>query len=45
MPPDYREMLRMRAAPLIAKHRLSGDQRLFAQAPKAPPEPAQPTLF
>ncbi|MCV7408695.1 radical SAM protein [Mycobacterium florentinum] len=46
LPPDYREMLRTRAAPLIAKHRLTGDQRPFSQAPQAvEPQPVQPTLF
>lgn len=48
LPADYRDMLRQRAAPLVAKHRLAGDRRLFT-APAAPvlaaaPEP-QPTLF
>jgi hypothetical protein len=39
-------MLRQRAAPLIAKHRLTGDQRPFRQAAKAvEPEVVQPTLF
>jgi DNA repair photolyase len=46
LPPSYRETLRERAAPLIAKHRLTGDRRPFPQAPKAAePEPIQPTLF
>ncbi|BBY21202.1 Rv2578c family radical SAM protein [Mycobacterium stomatepiae] len=46
LPPDYRERLRTRAAPLIAKHRLTGDQRPFSQAPKAAdPQPVQATLF
>src|SRR5580693_6755010 len=35
LPPSYREMLRDRAAPLIAKHRLAGDHRPFPQAPDA----------
>ncbi|HZC12322.1 MAG TPA: Rv2578c family radical SAM protein [Mycobacterium sp.] len=46
LPPSYREELRARAAPLVAKYRLGGDQRRFDAAP---PEPAvekpQPTLF
>ncbi|BBY00295.1 hypothetical protein MSEO_07940 [Mycobacterium seoulense] len=48
LPPGYREMLRERAAPLIAKYRLGGDQRSFRQpAPPArpEPEPLQATLF
>jgi DNA repair photolyase len=47
LPQDYRAMLRERAAPLIAKHRLAGDHRSFSQAASvAPaPEPVQPTLF
>lgn len=46
LPPDYRQMLRARAAPLIAKHRLTGDQRAFAQqARTVEPQPVQPTLF
>ncbi len=48
LPADYRDMLRRRAAPLVAKHKLAGDRRLFtAPAPvpaAAEPEP-QPTLF
>ena len=32
LPPSYREMLRERAAPLIAKYRLAGDHRPFPQA-------------
>jgi DNA repair photolyase len=48
LPADYRDMLRQRAAPLVAKHKLAGDRRLFTPAP--PPEPttqpaSQPTLF
>jgi hypothetical protein len=40
-------MLRERAAPLIAKHRLAGDHRPFSQAASvgSAPEPAAPTLF
>ena len=47
LPPDYREMLRDRAAPLVKKHGLGGDQRSFPRAFTAPAasEPAQPTLF
>ncbi len=47
LPQDYRAMLRQRAAPLIAKHRLAGDHRSFSQAVSvAPaPQPVQPTLF
>jgi DNA repair photolyase len=44
LPPDYRDMLRERAAPLIAKHRLAGDHRLFTR-PLSAAEPLQPTLF
>jgi DNA repair photolyase len=46
LPPSYRDELRMRAAPLIAKYGLGGDQRRFDAAP--PPrvaEASQPTLF
>lgn len=46
LPPSYRTELRMRAAPLIAKYGLRGDQR---QGDTAPPpriaETSQPTLF
>ena len=45
LPPSYREMLRKRAAPLIAKHRLAGDLRQFRQPAAATSEPVQPTLF
>jgi hypothetical protein len=40
-------MLRERAAPLIAKHRLAGDHRPFPQAAEAAvsPEPVQQALF
>lgn len=46
LPADYRDMLRERVAPLIAKHRLARDHRPFSAAapPVAEPEP-QPTLF
>jgi DNA repair photolyase len=46
LPPSYRDMLRERAGPLIAKHRLAGDHRAFSQAQTAvQPEPVQATLF
>jgi DNA repair photolyase len=49
LPPSYRDTLRARAAPLIAKHRLAGDHRPFQQAPRAPgavaPQAVQLTLF
>jgi DNA repair photolyase len=49
LPPSYREMLRERAAPLIAKYRLAGDHRRVPRATEAAPvpapEPVQPTLF
>lgn len=47
LPPAYREMLRGRAAPLIAKHRLAGDHRPFPSGAEAvaAPEPVQQTLF
>ncbi|MDT5095833.1 MAG: hypothetical protein QOH60_5196 [Mycobacterium sp.] len=47
LPADYREMLSRRAAPLIAKHGLSGDKRDFTEvrAPATPAAPVQPTLF
>ena len=48
LPESYRDMLRERAAPLLARHGLSGDPRSFRAAP-APPPPVvaalQPTLF
>ncbi|KAA0111986.1 Rv2578c family radical SAM protein [Mycolicibacterium sp. P1-5] len=48
LPADYRDMLRQRAAPLVAKHKLAGDRRSLT--PASPPEPtaqpeSQPTLF
>jgi DNA repair photolyase len=47
LPPSYRDMLRQRAAPLVAKHGLTPDRRSFT--PKAgaatAAAPAQPTLF
>ncbi len=44
LPAGYREMLRERVAPLIAKHRLGGDARRFPRS-SAAAAPAQPTLF
>src|SRR5271156_862565 len=43
LPPSYRDMLRERSAPLIAKRRLAGDHRPFPRAVEAvvAPEPAQ----
>ncbi len=45
LPPGYRDMLRERAAPLVAKHRLGGDHRSFPRAGAAMTKPVQPTLF
>lgn len=47
LPADYRDELRARVAPLIARHGLAGDQRSFRAAPPPPAlvAPAQPTLF
>jgi DNA repair photolyase len=47
LPKDYREMLRARAAPLVAKHGLTGDQRSFTPPPalSTVAAPVQPTLF
>jgi DNA repair photolyase len=46
LPPSYRDELRARAAPLIAKYGLGGDQRRFnAGAPPPVGETPQPTLF
>jgi DNA repair photolyase len=49
LPDEYRTMLRERAAPLVAKYRLTGEQRRFSRAPRpqAAPvaEPVQATLF
>lgn len=44
LPAGYQQTLRERVTPLIAQHRLSGDQRSFVTAAPAP-APAQPTLF
>ena len=46
LPPSYRDELRARAAPLIAKYGLGGDQRrLDAAPPQRVVETLQPTLF
>ncbi|WP_176358244.1 Rv2578c family radical SAM protein [Mycobacterium persicum] len=47
LPPSYREMLRKRVAPLIAKHRLGGQHRELSPAAEAAilPKSVQPTLF
>ena len=47
LPPDYREELRDRARPLIAKHSLAGDRRPAGREPVEPQVVAalQPTLF
>jgi DNA repair photolyase len=47
LPNSYRDALHDRAAPLIARHGLAGDQRSFRAAPVPPPVVAQrqPTLF
>jgi hypothetical protein len=46
LPPPYRDELRARAAPLIAKYGLGGDQRRFdAAPPQRVAETLQPTLF
>jgi DNA repair photolyase len=46
LPPSYRDELRARAAPLVAKYRLGGGQRRIDAAPPHPAsEPLQPTLF
>ena len=47
LPADYREMLRKRAAPLVSKHGLGGDNRSFtpARAPARVAATVQPTLF
>lgn len=48
LPQNYRDSLRARAQPLVARHGLTGDQRQF-RAPRAPAAQAtgvlQPTLF
>jgi DNA repair photolyase len=46
LPPSYRDELRARAAPLIARHRLGGGPRRFETVtPPRAAESAQPTLF
>jgi DNA repair photolyase len=47
LPPSYRDMLRERAAPLIARYRLAGDHRPLSQVTvvAATSEPRQQTLF
>lgn len=46
LPPAYRDELRARAAPLVAKYRLGGDARRFeATAAQPVVQAAQPTLF
>jgi hypothetical protein len=45
LPTTYRDVLRERAAPLIARYRLGGGHRPFPQPTAAAPEPLQPTLF
>lgn len=47
LPEDYRTMLRARAAPLVAKYGLTGDDHRFSRAtqPVPAPEVLQPTLF
>jgi DNA repair photolyase len=46
LPPSYRDELRARAAPLIAKYGLGGDQRRFdAAPPQRVADASQPTLF
>lgn len=45
LPQSYRDMLRDRARPLIAKYRLGSDPRPSAPPAALAPDPAQPTLF
>ena len=46
LPPSYRDELRARAAPLIAKYALDKDPRRFdAGPPHRVVEASQPTLF
>ncbi|ORV15358.1 Rv2578c family radical SAM protein [Mycobacterium celatum] len=46
LPQHYRDELKARAAPLLAKYRLGGDRRLSGRpAPPAAAAPLQPTLF
>jgi hypothetical protein len=46
LPPSYRDKLRARAAPLIAKYGLGGDHPRFdATPPQRVAEASPPTLF
>src|SRR5271154_771636 len=45
LPPTYRDELRARAAPLIAKYGLGGDRRRLEVAQRRAVEAPQPTLF
>lgn len=45
LPQSYRDMLRERARPLIAKYRLGSDPRPSSPPATPAPPPAQPTLF
>ena len=46
LPADYRDALRARAAPLVARHGLTGRARMARAGVGSPdPAPAQPTLF
>ncbi|EUA93580.1 hypothetical protein I551_9125 [Mycobacterium ulcerans str. Harvey] len=47
LPPYYRDMLRQRVAPLVAKHRLGGTPRPSSPVAEAEvmPVPEQATLF
>ncbi|WP_310786747.1 Rv2578c family radical SAM protein [Mycobacterium sp. Z3061] len=45
LPQSYRDMLRDRARPLIAKYRLGSDPRPSTPPASPAPPPAQPTLF
>ena len=47
LPPDYRDMLRRRVAPLISKYRLGGELRAVPRPVSTPAmaAPAQPMLF
>ncbi|AQA05752.1 radical SAM protein [Mycobacterium sp. MS1601] len=49
LPEEYRDLLRPRVAPLVAKYRLSGDGNRFSRVPQPPvasvAEPVQATLF
>lgn len=44
LPEDYRQMLRRRAAPLVAKYGLTGDHRPFRSAPPIAAPVAEPEL-